>query len=46
MVFKVWGSTNSILQMLFETFKGERINNANEFCLKDKEEFSEFLTNS
>ena len=47
---KVFGvaQINSILQSAFfeKTTKGERINNANEFCLKDKEEFSEFLTNS
>ena len=47
---KVFGEAqiNSILQSAFfeKTTKGERINNANEFCLKDKEEFGEFLTNS
>ncbi|HKL74386.1 MAG TPA: hypothetical protein VJ903_05820 [Clostridia bacterium] len=47
---KVFGvaQINSILQNAFfeTTTEGERITNANEFCLKDKEEFSEFLTNS
>jgi hypothetical protein len=47
---KVFGEAqiNSILQSAFFelTSLGERINNANEFCIKDKEEFSEFLTNS
>ena len=47
---KVFGEAqiNSILQSAFfeKTTKGERITNANEFCIKDKEEFSEFVTNS